>query len=259
MDASNMEQIVMNLVVNARDAMPRGGRLSISGTRATLDADEPQLGLPAGNYVEIVVSDTGVGMAEDVKEKVFEPFFTTKDVGKGTGLGLATVHGIVNAVGGEITVESEPGRGTTFIIYLPISQRGTRRDAVPSVQLPRPRDLTVLLVDDEPTVRRAVRRLMERAGHRVLESRSPSDAIAIAATHAAEIDVLLTDVVMPEMSGFQLASELREVHPSLRVVLMSGHSDDLIAHHAELDRGVSMLRKPFSPEELNRKLFEVLE
>jgi PAS domain S-box-containing protein len=261
-DPGQLEQAVMNLALNARDAMPTGGRLSISTARATLGPPGRASvdTFESGSYVLLIVSDTGVGMDEATCSHVFEPFFTTKDVGQGTGLGLATVYGIVKQSGGHITAESEPGRGSAFTIYLP-EVPGEAVGHAPSQTLAdAPRGVeTILLVEDEAEVRDLAREILELAGYRVLEAISPEEAERISRDETSPIHLLLTDVVMPRMSGRQLAERLTEERPDTRVLYMSGYTDDAIVHHGVPGQGTAFLSKPFTPADLARRVREVLD
>jgi PAS domain S-box-containing protein len=261
-DPGQLEQVVVNLAVNARDAMPRGGRITI-GTR-TRDAREPvdleetggRRGRPG---VAISISDTGEGISPEVRLRLFEPFFTTKAVGKGTGLGLATVYGIVKQSGGDITVDSEPGRGATFTVVLPSHAPPARPGPSASVSaVPRGTE-TILAVEDEDAVRRIVRIGLESAGYTVIEARSGPEALEIAGRHAGKIDLVLTDVVMPEMSGRELAERIEQAHPGIRILFMSGYTDDEVMRHGFVGSSVAFLQKPFSPLTLARKVRDVLD
>jgi two-component system cell cycle sensor histidine kinase/response regulator CckA len=261
-DPGQLEQVIMNLAVNARDAMPRGGRLTIA-TR-NIDSKEPvDLEETAGRLprprVAISISDTGDGISPKVKPHLFEPFFTTKAVGKGTGLGLATVYGIVKQSGGDVTVESEPGKGATFTVVLPSRPAPRRRGSGASLHaLPRGTE-TVLVVEDEDAVRRIVKIALESTGYRVIEARSGSEALEAARAQAGKIDILVTDVVMPEMSGREVAARITETHPGTRILYMSGYTDDAVVRHGIVESGVAFLQKPFSPLALARKVREVLD
>ena len=262
LDPGQLGQIIMNLAVNARDAMPTGGILTIETANVEMDLTYVR-GHPvaqAGHYVMLAVSDTGVGMDEATKERIFEPFFTTKETGKGTGLGLATVYGIVKQSGGFIWVYSESGRGTSFKIYFP---RITEGAAVPGKEVPAPTPTprgteTVLVVEDVTAVRGVAREMLERSGYRVLEAGNGDQALRVAAKHSGPIDLLLTDVVMPGISGRVLAQQLHEIRPQMRVLYMSGYTDDAVVNHGMLEPGIHYLQKPFTRDGLARKVHEVL-
>jgi CheY-like chemotaxis protein len=246
--------------VNARDAMPSGGHLTIETANVELDEHyaATHAGVAAGPYVMLAVSDTGTGMDAEVLAHLFEPFFTTKDPGEGTGLGLATVYGIVKQSGGDVWVYSEPGRGTTFKIYLPrISAQAdpaTKKEAAP-----RRGHETILLVEDDDAVRRFTREGLEEHGYVVLDARGPGDALLAAERHAGPIDLLLTDVVMPQMSGRELAERLAKLRPEMAVVYMSGYTDDAIVRSGVLDAGVHFIEKPFSIDRLTVKVGAILD
>ncbi len=258
-DRWQMEQIVMNLAVNARDAMPKGGTLTIAtaNVEAGHDLESPPAIAP-GSYVVLTMTDTGTGMSPHVRARLFEPFFTTKPAGEGTGLGLATVHDIVARSGGRIVVTSEVGNGTTFKVFLPkAGEAGTAVDAPPPVARPQTAARTVLVVDDSPGLCDMARRLLERQGYTVHVAADAAEALQQFEKQPF-IDVLLTDVVMPGASGQELTRQLLERYPALRVIYMSGYTDDTIAQHGVLNPGVAFLRKPFTSETLSRKLREVL-
>jgi PAS domain S-box-containing protein len=261
-DPGQFEQVVMNLSVNARDAMPQGGKLTLETANVELDDVYAREHYPArpGPYAMLAVSDTGTGMTEEVQAHLFEPFFTTKEKGKGTGLGLATVYGIVKQSGGFIWVYSELGRGSTFKIYLPRVDEpvGTREG--PTVATPIARGTeTVLLAEDEAPVRAVARHVLERYGYTVLEAPNAEAALDIAERHSGPIHLLLTDVIMPGMSGRDLALRLAPLRPETRVIYMSGYTDDAITRHGVLEPGLSYVQKPFTPDMIARKVREVLD
>lgn len=261
-DPGQVEQVLVNLIVNARDAMPRGGNLTIETKNVELDEEygSKHVGVAPGKYVLLAVSDTGEGMTEEVRHRVFEPFFTTKEKGKGTGLGLSTVYGIVKQSGGNVWIYSEPGRGTTFKVYLPEVVSEPREPGEEVVEVaPRGGSETILLVEDEAVVRGLARRILEQAGYSVVEASRGDEALRFCAEHAAEVDLLLTDVVMPEMSGKQLVDQLKSQYPELKMVFMSGYTDESIVHHGVLDSSVEFIQKPFTPAALVRKVREVLD
>ena len=261
-DPGQFEQVMMNLAVNARDAMPTGGTLTIETSLAELDETYAEAHWPAtsGKFAMIAVSDTGVGMDRQTRARIFEPFFTTKEVGRGTGLGLATVYGIVKQSGGFIWVYSEPGRGTTFKLYLPLDEQerdtSVAVDAAPS-ELPRGNEV-VLLAEDASAVRSAVRRILERLGYSVLEAPSGKAAIDIARHAETHVDLLITDVVMPEMSGRELAEQFVALRPQGKVLYMSGYTDDAVLRHGVLSSDVEFIQKPFTKEMLANKIRAVL-
>jgi two-component system cell cycle sensor histidine kinase/response regulator CckA len=249
-DAGQIQQVLLNLAVNARDAMPDGGTLIIEA--AETDLDEHQAGLhPAptgGRYVRLLVSDTGTGMSAEVAARVFEPFYTTKPKGTGTGLGLATVYGIVTEAGGSINVYSEPDLGTTFRVYFPAAPAGTPAAPVAATTAPLPgAGRTVLVVDDEPELGEAVVRILENGGYRTLSATSGAKALALG---VEDCDLLLTDIIMPEMSGRQLADEIQQRRPDLPVLYMSGYSDGLIGSNGLLEEDVAFIEKPFTATQL---------
>jgi len=261
-DAGQIEQVLVNLAVNARDAMPKGGNLTIRTADVLVDGkgDPPAPAIPAGRYVLLGVSDSGIGMGDEIRAHLFEPFFTTKPRGKGTGLGLATVYGIVRQSGGYIAVDSAPGRGATFRIYLPRVDAPLDPTGRPGrVRAPAVGSETILLTEDEPLVRTLARKVLELARYRVLVAASGAEALALAERHEGPIHLLLTDVVMPEMSGRELAHRLASLRPDARVLYMSGYADEAIAQHGVLDPGTAFLQKPFTPDGLARKVREVLD
>jgi len=260
-DAGQIEQVIMNLVVNSKDAMPGGGRITLQTANVNLDDDlRRQFSyIQPGPYVMLSVNDNGQGMNKETQSRIFEPFFTTKEKGKGTGLGLSTVYGIVKQSGGYVFAHSEVGRGTTFRIYLPRVE-----DAVEPVSHTNPAKAplagteTVLLVEDEESVRQLVRETLTARGYRVLEADDGYKALQIAASHMEPIHILVTDVVMPGMSGRELAKQLGAAHPKTKVLYLSGYTEDAIVHQGVLDSGTAFLQKPFTLQMLSRKVREVL-
>jgi PAS domain S-box-containing protein len=259
-DRSQIDQIIMNLAVNARDAMPAGGHLVIETDNADLDDDfvRRHPGSHAGPHVRLAVRDTGCGMAPEVMARIFEPFFTTKGHGRGTGLGLATVYGIVKQSGGYILVDSTPGLGTGFLIYLPRVDEAPQREVLAEPVAQRGSE-TVLLAEDEPTLRELIGEQLESYGYRVLTAPNGAAALIIAERYPGEIDALVTDVVMPDLNGRELARRVALTRPRIRVLYMSGYTDDVIDRHGGLESGVFLISKPFMGSALARKLREVLE
>ena len=258
-DPRQLEQVIMNLVVNARDAMPEGGRLTLETANERVADDDPRAGpdLPPGWYVVLTVSDTGSGIPPEIQASIFDPFFTTKEPGRGTGLGLSTVYGIVKQAGGHIEVESAPTEGAVFRIYLPELAAAPLRRTVRAVE-PGPRgDETILLVEDEEAVRVFASKALEKQGYTVLEARHGRDALLRLTEHAGPVELLITDMVMPEMGGSELARRLADERPELRVLYMSGYADGE-APLRGLGAGAAYLQKPFTSDVLARKVREVL-
>jgi PAS domain S-box-containing protein len=261
-DPGQIEQVIMNLAINARDAMPKGGTLLIETANVDLDEaySHDHVNVQPGAYILLAISDTGIGMDAATRARIFEPFFTTKDQGKGTGLGLATVHGIVNQSGGHVWVYSEPGHGSSFKVYLPCVEETAVAARAPAPTQSTRGDGTILLVEDEPVVRGLAARILRGQGYQVLEAANGRIALEIAANHTGAIDVLLSDVIMPAgISSRELAEQLTRQNARMRVLYMSGYTDDAITHHGVLDAGVAFLQKPFTPAELLRKVRETLQ
>jgi CheY-like chemotaxis protein len=261
-DPAQIEQVIMNLVVNARDAMPEGGRIVLETSNVDLDASyaDEHITVKAGRYVMLAVSDGGIGMSQDTLAHIFEPFYTTKASGSGTGLGLSTVYGIVKQSGGYIWVYSESGKGSTFKVYLPRVDEPVESVAstLPPAQQMQRGSETILLVEDEEAVRELIRTVLAEHGYEVIAARDPQHAIDIAFYHTSKIDMLLTDVVMPGMSGRELATSVTVRRPGIRVLFMSGYTDNVITTGGMLEKGIAFLQKPFSPITLARKVREVL-
>lgn len=260
-DPGQIDQVILNLAINARDAMPDGGKLSIETKNVELDESytTEHLGSTPGPHVMLAISDTGIGMSREIQARIFEPFFTTKDVGKGTGLGLSTVFGIVKQCGGNIWVYSEPGCGSTFRLYFPVFDGPDT--VVPEAQEPATLrgSETILLVEDQDDVRRVAQQILKRYGYHVIEARNAGEAWLSAERHARTIHLLLTDVVMPQMSGRELAERLIRARPELKVLYMSGYTENSVVQHGILDSGIAYLQKPILPEALARRVREVLD
>ena len=260
-DPSQIEQVLMNLVVNARDAMPRGGTLTVETANVSLDSAYVgrHMAAKAGPHVMVAVSDNGAGMDEGTQARLFEPFFTTKGVGRGTGLGLSTVFGIVKQSGGSVDVYSELGRGSSFKVYLPRIDQPVALETESPKKEHRPGTETILLAEDDDMVRNLVRETLERNGYKILDSAGPVEARRIAESHRGTIHLLITDVVMPKISGRELAGQILQNRPELKVLYMSGYTDSAIVNSGILKKEVSFLQKPFTPATLIDKVREVLE
>jgi two-component system cell cycle sensor histidine kinase/response regulator CckA len=261
-DPGQLEQVLLNLAVNARDAMPSGGKLTIETDNRIFDESyaREHPGAKAGRYVRITVSDTGVGMTPEAYRHVFEPFFTTKEKGKGTGLGLSTVYGIVKQSGGYINCYSEQGKGTTFTIYLPLSAEEPEETPAASPRTPAPKGKeTILLVEDDEAVRKFTREVLEREGYSVLEASDGEEALSEASSFNIEVTLLVTDVVMPHMSGKELAHKLEELFPRMKKLFISGYTANAIVHRDVLDSGLEFMQKPFSSREFLSKVRDILD
>lgn len=262
MDPSQIDQILANLCVNARDAIADVGKITIETGNTTFDSAycATHSGFVAGDFVLMAVSDDGCGMDQETISNIFEPFFSTKEIGKGTGLGLATVYGIIKQNEGFINVYSKPDQGTTFRIYLPqhrVETKSPKKKTADKINMDG--NETILLVEDEPSILRMTRMMLERNGYKILTASTPGEAISIAREHTAKIHLLMTDVVMPEMNGRDLAKNILSLHPNLKRLFMSGYTANVIAHHGVLDEGVNFIQKPFSKQDLATKIREVLD
>jgi PAS domain S-box-containing protein len=257
-DPSQMEQVILNLAVNAREAMPEGGTLTIqtSDVVAGLPAHRP---LPPGPYVMMAVRDTGIGMDEAARKRVFEPFFTTKDIGKGAGLGLSTVYGIVKQSGGSVWVDSHPGAGTVFTIYFPRVETTIEPRAAAHADIDARSDETILVVEDEPGVRRLTKRILESAGYRVFAAANGTEALQLLERSTEAIQLTLTDMVMPGMNGRELASRVARLRPGIKVLYMTGYTADALLRRGALDATSRVVTKPFTARELRRHVREILD
>jgi CheY-like chemotaxis protein len=262
-DPSQIEQVILNLVVNARDAMPDGGKLLIQTANVNLDTayTHNHPGSRPGSYVMLRVTDTGTGIEPEIQSQIFEPFFTTKERDKGTGLGLATVYGIVKQSGGYIALDSEKGKGAAFSVYLPRLEQPVAHPIVPLAAAPM--DIrgteTILLVEDAEPLRKLAELFLKESGYRILSAADGQQALLTARQHPGPIDLLLTDVVMPGMNGRVLGERLALSQPGMKVLYMSGYADSFIAGHGVLESGTHLLHKPFTQETLTRKVRELLD
>jgi CheY-like chemotaxis protein len=261
MDTSQIDQILVNLCINARDAIKNNGRITVETGNSTIDKNycSGQAGIVPGEYVKITVSDNGCGIKKETKVHIFEPFFTTKGIGEGTGLGLATVYGIVQQNNGFINVYSEPGYGTTFSIFLPRYMGAAKQGQVGiTAESDLRGDETILLVEDESTLLDMTMTMLQRLGYKVLAAKNPGEALRLADEFSSKIHILLTDVIMPDMNGRDLAQSLLSLHPHLKCLFMSGYTSDIIAQQGILDEGVQFIQKPFSKSDLATKIRMVL-
>jgi len=261
-DEGQMEQVIMNLAVNTKDAMPQGGKLTLETANVYLDEEYARrhgVKLKHGPHVMFAMSDTGVGMDEETQARIFEPFFTTKELGKGTGLGMATVYGIIKQSGGYIWVYSKPGAGTTFKIYLPVVEGKTEPRQKEEIVLEELRGSeTILIVEDDDALRKLACKILEPQGYSILEAKNGIEALRISEEHGDQIHLMITDAVMPGMDGRKLAEHLRPLRPDLKVIYMSGYTDNAILHDLVLNPETEFLQKPFSSEALKRRVREVL-
>jgi len=259
-DAGQLEQVLMNLVVNAKDAMPNGGKLTIQ-TQNVSEIEGQRRGptfIRPGHYVLLSVSDTGVGMDKETQSRIFEPFFTTKEMGKGTGLGLSTVYGIVKQSGGYVMVRSEEGRGSTFQIYLPRVEGTAEKQPAPAPRAEMGGSETVLLVEDEDSVRELIRETLTAKGYKVIEAAHGEAGLAVAAAYSGKIDLVISDLVMPGLGGRAMVHELAKTRPESKVLFLSGYTEDAVSSEGVLDGGTAFLQKPFTLQSLSRKVREVL-
>lgn len=260
-DPGQLDQVIMNLAINARDAMPKGGKVIIETKKVYLDESyaKEHLGIAPGCYAMMAMSDTGSGMDRETQARIFEPFFTTKEPGKGTGLGLSTVFGIVQRSGGAIWVYSEPGNGTTFRLYFPQALEAPVTAVAPTETRTLRGTETILLAEDQDDVREVAKQILRRYGYMVLDVSLPQEAMELSERYAHPIDLLLTDVVMPQMHGHELAKQISESRPQLRVLYMSGYTEQAIVHHGGLNQPVACIQKPLEPELLAKRVREVLD
>jgi CheY-like chemotaxis protein len=259
-DPGQIEQVLMNLLVNARDAMRTGGKITITTDNVMIDESvvKKHLSMQSGPHIKLTVSDTGTGMDAETQKRIFEPFFTTKEVGKGTGLGLSTVYGIVKQSDGYISVYSEVGHGTTFKVYLPRVDEAVESEAAIEQAVSGGTE-TILIVEDEEMVRTLANTILKGFGYNVLEAANGAAGFQLCQEYQEQIHLLLTDVVMPQMSGRELATQVASLRPDMKVLYMSGYTDDVIVHHGVLEEGTPFLEKPFAPDALARKVRGALD
>jgi CheY-like chemotaxis protein len=260
-DSFQIEQVLMNLATNARDAMPEGGCLTIETRPVRIDEEYVKRHIFAtpGMYALLSVTDTGIGMDEKTKERIFEPFFTTKEVGKGTGLGLAIVHGIVKQHNGKINVYSEPGRGTTFKIYLPLIGKEAVEAEISELPPPKGGTETILLAEDDETVRELIKNILEESGYKMIEAVDGEDAVEKFKGNKDRIHLALFDVIMPKKNGKEACEEIKSIIPDIKTIFMSGYTADIVSRKGILEEGLAFIAKPVSPDELLRKVREVLD
>jgi CheY-like chemotaxis protein len=261
-DVGQMEQVLMNLVGNARDAMPNGGHLVIQTDAINVDSRyaEAHIFENRGMYAILTVSDSGIGMDRETMENIFEPFFTTKEVGKGTGLGLSMVYGIIKQHNGNINVYSEVGKGTTFKIYLPLAQTKIEAISKPETNtLPEGKGETIIIAEDEPQVREIVRHLLQKSGYKIIEAENGEDAVKKFKDNRGTLSLVLLDVIMPVKNGREAYEEIKGIEPSVKIIFMSGYTDDIISKKGLLEEGFDLITKPINPETLVRKIREVLD
>jgi nitrogen-specific signal transduction histidine kinase len=261
-DPHQIDQVLLNLAVNARDAMPDGGVLTVATANVAVEKDHAvaRSEIVPGNYVVLSVADTGIGMDKETRARIFEPFFSTKEFGKGTGLGLATVYGIAKQNGGTVLVDSEPGRGSVFRIYLPrLYTAGAAVNPAPARTASPTGNETILLVEDDAMVQRLAQKMLSHLGYEVLPAQDTEDAVRICETHPRPIHLLLTDVIMPRMNGVELYSQLQTLRPGMKALFMSGYAEDVVARKGVLPEGTEFIHKPFDMENLALRIRQTLE
>src|SRR5208283_3279187 len=259
-DIGQMEQVLMNLAANARDAMPAGGHLVIQTDTVNVDSNygEAHFFEKAGLYAVLTVSDTGVGMDRETREKIFEPFFTTKEVGKGTGLGLSMVYGILKQHNGNINVYSEVGKGTTFKLYLPLAQAKRKTISKPNETLPAGKGESIIIAEDERQVRESMRLLLEKNGYKIIEAENGEDAVRRFKDNIGEVSLVVLDVIMPVKNGREAYEEIKGIEPGIKTIFMSGYTDDIISKNGIFEEDFDFISKPINPDTLMRKISDVL-